>query len=737
MNKKKKISLFGDDDPEEDQSNGGLGFNKGYAERYDNWRRLEEMQKIKDKYGDDDDDSSSESEAEWGEDAEEGFLRTLGALKSGDLSGFKDGKGFFKEVGESSDGEKTKKETKKDKKMTIRDYNRKVMLEKGGHYTEEDDKRYKDEQPQAYWQEQEKLKKNLADAFNFEEDDEEEIFTERQKTKKELDDEDADFYEWMKSEDGKADKKKAKELKHLKKFWKDDEQKLDDSEKFLRDYILNKDYEPGEKEENPTYEDIVALEQDEKDLDKNRQYEHKYNFRFEDPDQEFIKQYPRTVAESMRTEDSSRKDKRHEREERKKKEKEEKKRELAELKKMKRSEIEQKLVKLQKAAGVNIPLTLDELNADFDPKEFDKKMSSIFNDEYYGVEENVQEDDDEKPVFSDMDDSDYEDYDNLDVEQLKKEGVEEEDEEEESDEEEEEQQEKAQTSSSSMKNGKFDMAAAAMKAMSKDKNESRRKGKRNALKEALAKKKPLFNPKEKTFEDYFNEYYALDYEDIIGDTPTRFKYRQVAPNSFGLSTEEILEADERQLNAWASLQKVVGYRTSQEEFFDQKAYRRKAEDVEKKNRILNTDFGGKKSLKRKAEDEAMAKALLEEEAEDVEAEGEKKKKKKKRAKKNTADKKAKLAEKEKQSEVEEDVEEEPEAPEAPEESEIREEEPEDVVQEKNGDSSAPPPKKKARKRSKNKNTAIAEKFGEGMTDSRVKAYGLNPSRLKKGLFYGK
>lgn len=52
----------------------------------------------------------------------------------------------------------------------------------------------------------------------------------------------------MKSEDGKADKKKAKELKHLKKFWKDDKN-MDESDKFLRDYLLNKDYEPGENEE--------------------------------------------------------------------------------------------------------------------------------------------------------------------------------------------------------------------------------------------------------------------------------------------------------------------------------------------------------------------------------------------------------------------------------------------------------------------------------------------------------
>lgn len=102
----------------------------------------------------------------------------------------------------------------------------------------------------------------------------------------------------------------------------------------------------------------------------------------------------------MRRPDDKRKLKRKERLERKEVEKEEKREELKRLKNLKKKEIMEKLDKLAAITGnpvESLGLSLDDIEEDFDPKEYDAKMAALFDDDYYaaGGEE-------EKPVFPDM-----------------------------------------------------------------------------------------------------------------------------------------------------------------------------------------------------------------------------------------------------------------------------------------------------------------------------------------------
>ena len=126
--------------------------------------------------------------------------------------------------------------------------------------------------------------------------------------------------------------------------------------------------------------------------------------------------------------------------------------------------------------------------------------------------------------------------------------------------------------------------------MESSKGRKKSKKKKSKFAETLEAKKPIFDPEDNTFEQYLDEYYGLDYEDIIGDLPCRFKYRKVAANDLGLSTEEILSAPDRELNAWASLKKTCQYRTDAEEQEDILEFKRKGGNLNLKKKLLPSMF---------------------------------------------------------------------------------------------------------------------------------------------------
>lgn len=79
-----------------------------------------------------------------------------------------------------------------------------------------------------------------------------------------------------------------------------------------------------------------------------------------------------------------------------------------------------------------------------------------------------------------------------------------------------------------------------------------------------------------------DEYFQLDYEDIIGgDLPTRFKYRKVEADDFGIPAHVVLSKSGKELNQMVSLKKLRPYRDEDE---DQSSARKGKEKWKSKGR---------------------------------------------------------------------------------------------------------------------------------------------------------
>jgi len=350
----------------------------------------------------------------------------------------------------------------------------------------------------------------------------------------------------------------------LGNFW-GDEMKLDDGEKFLRDYILNMGWKTKEgindtpKTAAGGDDDNLSVDPDSADeefLDKLDEFESKYNFRFEEEGGHAIASHARKVEDSVRVKESKRKREREAKKARKEEAEKAKQIELQRLKNLKRQEIKNRLAEIEKVTGNTAGLSTageQYLDAEFDPEAHDQQMEAMLGEDFYEME------DSEFPVTG----------------------------------EEEQEQEAAEETFPADKDTPWYYCDACVRPIRpgnigyeckdceeedvtichncKKAGEHPTSHKMKKFMVAEHEEPPedwqsvLFQLKKKRTRDIasgkMDELYSMEYEDLLGgEIPCRFKYTQVDSDSFGLSSEAILLKGEAELNKSVSLKKLHPYR---------------------------------------------------------------------------------------------------------------------------------------------------------------------------------
>jgi len=349
--------------------------------------------------------------------------------------------------------------------------------------------------------------------------------------------EDADFLKIRSSSNDENTKRSAEVARETENYLtstlntdeglEDPRGEVKDGNAFLRDFLLNKKWIEKDftrvGEVNDENDDL----EDEEELDRQDMFESQYNFRFEESSGHDgvpqIVSYARGGAaykDSLRRKDETRKLKRQQRKERKAEERKKKEEQLKRLRNAKKAEMQAKIRTIEEVCGKGFGENLDEatlekmLEGDFDEEEFENMLhNELLGNEY---EDGIAGAEDVKGGW------------NPDENRL--------DEEMENDEE----------------AGDFEVHQNHQ--YNNDENLD------NFQEEIVTSE--LSRKLNEKMEDAL---YKLDYEDIIGgDIKCRFKYQKVEANRFGLTSEELLLAPDKELNAYVSLKRMVPYRDGDE-----------------------------------------------------------------------------------------------------------------------------------------------------------------------------
>ncbi|CAO3668362.1 unnamed protein product [Umbelopsis vinacea] len=584
--------------------------NEKFAKKYEEKKQREEFSKLKDKYGEEalkDYDEErlkkiSDRRAKWGikddgdqsalmfdseeEDTDEEedenaelltpevdaqIMKTIAAIRSQDPRVYDAEKQFFTE--EEMDKAKKAWEQKQKlsgKKVTLKDYHREVLLENNGVIEEDDEN--EQPAPKTHVQEQEEMKNEFKNAIMAADDQEDGFFTKRDKTNDDLAAEEEDYKRFLLESiaDNKAGKEAFADWQNYR-----ENPNVDKEEAFLIDYVLNRGWVDKDATKVPSYQDVVGEEvdsdEDEEYLDKVDRFESAYNFRFEEDGGAQLVSHARETEGSVRKKDNRRKQQREARSGRKEEEKLQKAEELKRLKNLKMKEIHERLKKIQEITG-NSVVGLDniDLDGDFDPDTYDKQMTHVFNDDFYTG------DDSEKPTWDDDIDTGLEEVaepqvDGGDQEEYYEEGAEEYEYPNVGNQDDDDIMMDADYLPGGALYGTTKEKAGKEKKSKKEKKKEKKKGKKDDADIILETEGPINESKKSTkraLDKYMEEYYNLDYEDMIGDLPTRFKYHKVDANNFGLSPVEILLADDKDLNQVTGLKTLAPFRPQEKQAKD-------------------------------------------------------------------------------------------------------------------------------------------------------------------------
>lgn len=524
----KSAQLFDGGDTEREPVDLELTVNTEYARRLQHNKQREELHRLQERHPEiaaraavratnvqvsDSDEESSEEDEDDGyisSKVEKQIFETMSKIRNRDSSIYDSNKHFFAEPTEDNKSDragKSRKKSKPNKPMLLKDVIAQQALEHGAEAAESDEEDNEQPADPTYVQEQQDLKRSFLQAVEAEEsqagDDElgGGVLRKRQRVSAQEQQSDADAADLQQS---------------LDKYFGTDGP-LNEDDKFLRHYVLNKGWVDADTEGVPAYEEIVGAHDDEDEAydEQADQFEAAYNFRFEEEGGRQMVTHPRVMEHVVRKPDERRKRKRAEKAERKAAEQTTQQQEVKRLKNLKSQEIQDRLQKIKDIAGASGQdnAAFDALmKGDFDPDEYDKHMEAAFGDDYYQGEE-----DDPGQILDDELQQQLNEMASYD-----------------SDADEQPREENSSGDEAAENNAQANAAELAAQ--------------RNAVSKLLG------------------EYNKLDYEDDIGGLKTRFHYRNVGKEDYGLSTDEILRLNDKELNQLVGLKRLAPYREDRGKF---------------------------------------------------------------------------------------------------------------------------------------------------------------------------